>query len=231
MMPYFLWKNTDSRTMGLWLSQYPDRVRASERINSVSIPGRAGELVLTEGSNVYEPVRLVTRVQTVPTNDFDMLHDWLSGEGLVVFGSQPNRAWKARIQSEVAFGRISNSLLEASIQFDCEPFKRQFPAETDITMTASGSVVNIGNVEAYPVITITGSGDIVLTVNDKAFSIEDLSSKAVLDCDARMAVDNSGNNILESTDGDFPVLTVGTNTVSWTGTVTSVVITPRWRWR
>jgi phage-related protein len=28
---------------------------------------------------------------------------------------------------------------------------------------------------------------------------------------------------------DYPTLAVGANVVSWTGTVTSVTITPRWR--
>ena len=29
--------------------------------------------------------------------------------------------------------------------------------------------------------------------------------------------------------GEFPKLSAGTNQIAWTGTVTKIVITPRWR--
>ena len=229
--PYFIWQNTSSLTMGLWLSQYPDFVRPSERVSRITIPGRAGVLTVSEGSQVYEPISLTCRVQTTRDADADALQAWLSGRGLVIFGNQSTRAYMAHITEEVVFTKISNSLMEANIQFECEPFKRQYPAEADVVLSAAGTVTNPGNVEAYPVITIAGSGDIELTVNDGTFAIDDADTSVTLDCGARLAMGKDGENILERTSGEFPVLLAGNNAISWTGTVTSVTITPNWRWR
>ena len=229
--PYFIWQSISSLDMGLWLSQYPDFVRPTERVSQVVIPGRAGILTLSEGLQVYEPITLTCRVQALRTANAEALQGWLSGRGLVIFGNQPARAYMAHIMEEVVFTRISNVLMEAQIQFSCEPFKRQYPAEADITLSAAGTVTNPGNVEAYPVITITGSGDITLTVNDGTFEITDADTSVTLDCSARLAISNDGKNVLERTSGDFPYLLPGANAISWTGSVTSIVITPNWRWR
>lgn len=228
--PYFIWDNTSSLTMGLWLSQYPDFVRPLERVNRITIPGRAGVLTLSEGVQIYDPIQLTARVQTPRTANAEALQEWLSGSGLVIFGNQPTRAYKAQITEEVVFSKISNSLMEGLIHFECEPFKRKYPAEADIVLTSSDTVTNPGNVEAYPVITIAGSGDITLVVNSEEFSITDVDTSVTLDCSARLA-QTDGENVLQNTEGEFPVLLTGDNTVSWTGSVTSVTITPNWRWR
>lgn len=229
---YFIWKGFDSDQMNLWVSQYTDRVRAQERISPVTVPGRAGQFHLSEGTAIYEPITLTMRVQAeIDTADLETLNEWLSGEGLLVLGYEPNRCYKARIINEVAFGRRDNNTLEGQIQWQCEPFKRQYPAEKKIVLTAAGEVENKGTVPAYPVIKILGSGDIILTVNNEPFTIADVDTSVTLDSQSRIALDKDGGNCLESTAGKFPVLQRGANTISWTGTVTSVEITRNQRWK
>ena len=229
--PYFIWNNMNSTSKNLWLSQYPDDVRAAERQSVITVPGRPGALTIKEGDSVYDPVKLACRVQCKRSENSDVLSNWLCGSGLVVFGNQPTRARMAKITNEVRFVRISNDLKEASVIFECEPFKRAYPAESDITLTASTTELNnVGNVPAQPVIKINGSGDIVLTVNGNEFEVKDVTAQAILDCSARIATE-AGESILTQTSGIFPVLNVGNNSVSWEGAVSSVVITPNWRYR
>ena len=228
---YFIWNNTDSEQMGLWVSQFPDRKRGAERINTVTVPNRAGRFYLSEGTAIYEPVTLTIRVQCRWGVDLEAVNDWLSGEGILVLGTEPNKCYKARIIEEVAFGRITNDLLEGQIQFECEPFKMQYPAEPKITLTAAGTVTNKGNVPAYPVIKIMGSGSITFTCNSKTIAVTDVDTSVTLDSGAKIALDKDGGNFLEHTTGTFPVLQKGDNSISWTGTVTSVEITRNQRWK
>ena len=181
--------------------------------------------------DAFEPVKLTIQVQTVRRNNFDVLAEWLRGKGTLILGNQSDRAWEGQIIEEVAFNAISNDLCEANINIECKPFKRKYPKENAITLTSGGTVKNPGNVNAKPKISIAGSGNIGLTVNGNLFSITNVVDGVVLDCDARLALnDDETASVMEKTDGDFPVLIPGDNTVSWTGTVTSVTIEPRWRW-
>ena len=231
MYPYFIWNNVDSEQMGLWVSQYPDRVRGEERLTQVTVPNRAGRFYLSEGTAVYEPISIYIRAQCKWDVDLEVINDWLSGEGILVLGYEPNRCYKARIAQEVAFGKISNDLLEGQIRFECEPFKMQYPAEPKVTLTAAGTVTNKGNVPAYPVIKITGSGDITFTCNGKTIALNDVDTSVTLDSGAKIALDDLGNNFLANTVGTFPILQKGDNSISWTGSVTSVEITRNMRWK
>ena len=78
-----------------------------------------------------------------------------------------------------------------------------------------------------PTITIQGTGDIELTINNKTFEVVELESGRTytIDCHLKEAEDNLGNNILNNTAGDFPELQPGANTISYTGSITSLTIT------
>ena len=356
---YFIWNGKDSEQMGLWVSQYPDRVRAEERMTQVAVPSRSGRFYLSEGTAIYEPISIYIRVQCRADIDLEPLNDWLSGEGVLVLGYEPNRCYKARVIQEVDFGKISNDLLEGQIRFECDPFKKAYPTEKKITLTAhpdknvfnknatdtsngyvanaylahegaivpndpdldiseyipvranttytvnpvstsvficyydanhnyigegsypatwgefvsqtittptntayvrisvikekldetqlelgstatayepyvlicNGTVENKGTVPAYPVIKITGDGDISLTCNGIPFAITDMDTSVTLDSGARIALDDDGANCLEKTSGTFPVLQRGMNQIGWTGDVTSVEITRNQRWK
>ena len=100
--------------------------------------------------------------------------------------------------------------------------------ETPVTLTASGSVTGPNPFPALPLIEVTGSGDITLTVGDVDVGITGLENKITLDSETQNAYNGATNlnGIINAP--DFPVLREGANNISWTGTVTSVKITPRW---
>jgi phage-related protein len=53
--PYFIWKGTNSNTMGVVVRSYPPIVCPKERTQDRSVPGRPGSLTMLEGTDVYEP--------------------------------------------------------------------------------------------------------------------------------------------------------------------------------
>ncbi len=96
-------------------------------------------------------------------------------------------------------------------------------------MTSSGSITNPENYESQPYIKITGSGTVTLTINSKAYKINSISSYIELDSEFMSAYKGSTlcNNQIAFT--EFPLLQPGSNTISWTGSVSRIEIVPRWR--
>ena len=57
----FTWKGTSSSTKGIKLQEMPPIIRPQERVEHVTIPGRPGDVTLTEGDDIYE-----SYIQTIP---------------------------------------------------------------------------------------------------------------------------------------------------------------------
>ena len=156
---------------------------------------------------------------------------WLKGGGTVTFANRLGGYYKARIVNQIPFEKVlrGNPHCSFVVNFRCYPF---FFAEdvADITVTTSGAMVtNPGSVYSEPIITVTGSGDITLMVGTTIVELTDITSGIVLDCALREAY--LGSTLMnDHMTGEFPVLKPGMNAISWTGTVTKVVIQPNWRW-
>jgi len=235
MMPWFLWNNVDSRAMGLWVSQLPAPTRAAERVQEVTIPGRAGTLTLKEGENVHEGYVKECVVTAKSEADYHAILDWLRGDGQVVFSSEPDRVYWAHLAGEVKFDRVSHALKQATIPFYVHPHKGQYPPESDITMNASGSVRNPGNVAAMPILTLTftESCSVAVGENEMTFTAnvpegETAQEETItVDCDAELVTSN-GQLWDGKTEGNFLRMSPGDNTVTLTDC--TAVVKPRWRW-
>ena len=217
MLPWFLWKGIDSRTMGLWVTQIPAPTRPAERIKEVEIPGRAGTLTLKEGDNVHEAYVRECVITVLSDADFHSLANWLSGEGDAIFCNETDRVYKAHIAGEVKFDRISNSLKQATIPFYVHPHKGQYPPESDITLEESGTIYNPGNVESRPTFSLTFTTACTVAVGDKvmAFYHEGSTTEEtiVVDCDAELVTQNGelwGGKVY----GEFLRIVPGSNAVT-----------------
>lgn len=118
------------------------------------------------------------------------------------------------------------------LEFDCKPQRFLKSGETVVSRTSAGSISNPTMFAAKPLIKVTGSGNVTLTVGTYTVAISGISSYINLDCedqDAYKTASENQNNKVTITAGDsFPVLVPGSNAISWTGSVTKVEITPRW---
>lgn len=235
MQPWFIWKGESSIDYGLWISELPAPRRAAERVEEVTVPGRAGTLHLKEGDSVHEGYVRECVVTARADADFASILTWLSGSGDVIFSNEPEFAYDAEISGEVKFTREGNVLKKATIPFFVHPHKRQYPPETDITLTADGTVYNPGTVASRPLVavTLTGTasaeiGGVEMSFAAKVEEGETPTQETIfVDCDAQIITDSGG--IWEGTStGDFWTLVPGENEVDLTDC--TIVITPRWRW-
>ena len=231
MQPWFIWRGVDSRTMGVWVSAQNAPTRASERVNEVTIPGRAGSLTLREGPDCHEGYAKEITITVRSDADFQALTDWLRGDGEVVFSNEPNFAYFAHMAARVRFDRNGNSLKTATLAFWVHPHKGQYPPEPDITLSASGTIHNPGNVAARPVITVTFTGTGKVEIGDQEMTFTDTdtvnATTLVVDCDSEI-ITKSGAIWDGLYDQEFFTLPPGASTYALTGA--TAVIRPRWRW-
>ena len=119
----------------------------------------------------------------------------------------------------------------ATIKFKVQPFKYKLNEETTV-LTESGIVINSGLEESKPIIKITGTGTVEMMINDMAafiYTFPEDETEVVIDSEKQ---DAYLGNVLKNRNmtGEFPVLSVGENTISWNGEVTSITIDPKSRW-
>ena len=160
----------------------------------------------------------------------DAVAKWLRGSGTVRFANRPAGVYYARVCNQIPFDRIlrGNPQRSFTVTFRCKPFL-YLDSSADVTVTASGTTVtNPGAVDSEPLIKVYGSGDITLMVGTQIVELEDVSSQIFLDSEIQEAYKGT-TSMNSAMSGEVPKLLPGMNAISWTGNVTSIVITPRWR--
>ena len=230
MNDYFIWNGVDCRTKGIHVTDQPPITIPLERSTLTNVPGRPGSLTQLEGDDVYDDMILTATCFISDPAQIPAIAAWLKGSGTVTFANRTGGYYKARIANQIPFEKIlrGNPHCTFAVNFRCYPF---FYAEnvSDITITTSGTTItNPGSVYSEPIITVTGSGDITLMVGTTIVELTDVSGSIVVDSVLQEAY--KGTTLMnDHMSGDFPVLKPGLNGISWTGTVSQVIITPNWR--
>jgi len=231
MNDWFSWNGVRCTEYGIHVTEQPPITIPAERVTFTNVPGKSGSLTTLEGENVYDDMILTATCVISDPSRIPEIANWLKGSGTVTFATRDGGFYYARIANQISFEKIlrGNPHRSFSINFRCKPFWYQADVEP-ITLTASGTyITNPGNVASEPVITVTGYGEITLMVGMTIVELSDMSGSITLDTPLMEAYSGvtSMNNRMS---GEFPMLEPGLNAVSWSGSVSSVVIKPNWRY-
>ena len=228
---YFIWNGTNSNTKHIRVQDKTPIVRPEERVEHVTIPGRPGELTQVEGDDIYNSyIQTLTLIVDGKAN-VPAVEKWLRGDGYVTFDTQPDLKQRARVINAVTFSRQSHNLdyWVGEVQFYCEPIKRAV-SENTIDVTSSGtSIANAGDLPALPLLKVTGSGAVSVSCGGKTIVIENLTSGWVIDCENKWVL-ASGVPQYNAYTGDFPEIPVGGGTLTFTGSVSKIEVTPNRRY-
>ena len=116
----------------------------------------------------------------------------------------------------------------ATITFDCQPYMYE-ATDSVIILTATQTIVNPGSAEALPLVEVNGSGDVAFSVNGNEISITDMTANVPVYIDSETGYIYTAEGATTMT-GDCPVLDMGENTITIGEGITSLRITPHWRW-
>ena len=222
--------NSNTKT-GLAISKLPPITKPLMRATREEIDGRDGDIITQLGYSAYDKE---LEIGLYGTFDIDSIISFFNQSGTITFSNESDKYYNFTILDQIDY----ESLLKfrtATVKLHCQPFKYEV-GETAKTLTSGNNTVkNKGNIYSKPILSITGSGTISVSLNgNQIFSI-DLSEEddIVIDVENLEAYDPDDNSLLNRcVTGDYDdfKLLAGDNTVSLSGTITSASLTHYSRW-
>lgn len=229
MYQYFTFKGINSLDMGVVMLKAPSIYKPTKRVNEIQIAGRNGSL--HEDTNTYENYTKEAECHVMDKSQIDKVCEWLTGYGEVTFSSEPDKVYRAFIKNQIPFNNILVNLNDFLVQFDCFPFKYSVNrADEEKTLTAPTTIYNQGTIYSEPTITIYGTGNVTLMINEKGYTISGIDGYVTINSEMQEVYKGNTNKNNSYSAMDFPRFEVGANEISWTGNVTRVEITPMWRY-
>lgn len=217
---------------GILITKRPSIPSPKRRITNVVVPGRNSSLKFDE--NTYEDITIAVECSLKEgslTNKIDDIKGWLIGigESSLIFDFQPDRKYIAQVVNTIDFTQAYKCFSKFIIIFNCQPFKYSVN-NSSINLIAAGKLNNIGTIYSEPIIKIIGNGDINLNIQSQTIKLKGITEHIILDSIQQNSYNQIGENLNSKVTGEFPVLYIGDNSISWSGNVSKVEITPNWRW-
>lgn len=238
MRNYIVLNNQNSNEItGLLIQNLPPISQPKIRTQIEEIDGRDGDIITKLGYSAYN--KEIT-IGLYGDYDVDQVIAYFTNNqsGQVTFSNEIDKYYNYEILEQIDFERLIR-YKTATVTFHIQPFKYSNVESLKsfaITSQTSINIRNTGNYVSKPLITITGTGTINLSLNNEQLFVIDLgetSTQIALDI-ANMNAYNPTNNVFmnRSVTGNYDnfVLNVGLNTISWTGTITQITINNYSRW-
>lgn len=220
---------TSSDSLGIYVDYLPPMPMAEQKYTDFNV---GEDEIKTTPDDVFNNITYQIRFYTfLPENlnDSDIKAFCLNKTTLTL-SRFPGYYFKIRKASlQAVDGTNTSKRIDYVLSLVLAPFKYSTDNQ-QITLTAGDTISNPHTRYSKPLFEITGTGDIKLTVNDVDFTVSGLTSGQTIYIDSTRHITYSGSTLLTGkTNGQYPLLNIGSNTVSWTGTITSVKYNGNWR--
>lgn len=231
-MNYVIQNGKDSREIkGLLISELPAISKPAVRTDITEIDGRDGDIVSVLGYSAYDKHMTIGLFGDY---DIDEIIPFFSTSGTVTFSNEPERYYRYQIINQIDFARLVR-FRTAEVVYHVQPFKYSTIETVKKFSKPSGSITvrNNGNYISRPVIEITGTGTITLSLNGlQLFNIEMGTNSAVTIDTENMEAYNGSVLMNRNVQGDYDAfaLNVGVNDVVVSGTVSSISFKNYSRW-
>lgn len=231
-MGVIIFNNKSSADCRIQVAHPPGYAYPERDYTITHIPGRNGDIIQDNGC--YKNVERTYEVSfDAPNEDFatyaNAVSAWLhstTGYARLEDSYEPNYYRMATYQESNIFENLYNQAGTATIVFECKPQRFLKTGDNTITIQNSLTIMNPTGFEAYPLFKVIGTSG-VLTVNGDSITFSSIDDFVMLDCELQDAYKETTNKN-STVSGTFPVLKPGSNTISWTGDISSVTMKPRW---
>ena len=236
MRNYIILNGINSNTLtGLLISKLPPITKPKQRTQTEEIDGRDGDIVTTLGYGAYDKT---IDIGLYGEYDLEDIMTYFNGKGTVTFSNEEDKYYNYQIVDQIDFDRLIR-FRTAKVKMHVQPFKYSAVESIrtfNITNQQQITINNSGNYTAKPLISITGSGTINLSVNGYEVLVIELGETATtitIDTANMEAYNQNTSQLMNrSVTGDYDnlYLNAGSNTISWTGTITQIQIQNYSRW-
>ena len=234
--PYVIINGVNSTTItGLLVTDLGVISKPLVRTLVEEVDGRDGDIVTPLG---FSATDRVIKIGLTTNYDIDEVINYFNSEGVITFSNEPDKYYRFAIYEQIDFERLIR-FKTAEVTLHLQPFKfsvDEKAQETTIsTSPATVNVYNSGNYYARPIIKITGSGDVTVSLNNSqvlALALGSSSRTIIIDCEQMNAYaeDNTLLNRLVTGNYDNIKIAVGANAFTLSGSVTKFIIDKFSRW-
>lgn len=222
MKPYFIYREKNSRDMGISILKLPPRIKPERRGEIINVPGRDG--FLFESDDAYNNKTLEIECTFIPPegntqNQIDaMIMDilvWLDGNGKLIFSDYPGYYYEATIINSIPIERLFKRYRRFMVSFEVQPFSKSLIPSQIEKQTLEEEIFNVKTYyETSLKINLQATGNIEIHINDNIMHFNDIESPLVIDGELMNVTDELGVNMNNHMVGDFPKLKPGNNTIS-----------------
>lgn len=164
----FTFNDVKSYEMGVVFKSTDRTLLPSKRVTQYTIPGKSGTYDIEDG---YENREISCELSFVGTNAqyagvrtrARALAGWLSGEGLLVFDDEPEKAYSAKIISGVSIEQVAVTG-RCGVKFLCKPFAESLSynqqEKRSVSLPHTETVNVTGSQETDCLIYVTARGTI-----------------------------------------------------------------------
>ena len=231
----FVWNDISSEYYGVWVENPVEIPMTQRRAEKQTVVGSAKVLHVLEGDAV-EPVTATLDCVLRDGYDFGELNAWLQGAGVLRLPGDELHCRRAYLSKAIDLAKVIRARGDRrfTLTFDCEGWRYHWPIDNTIDVESGHRVINQGSALSEPLIYLTmdGSGDGELDVGDCVVRLDSYAGTVALDCDAHMAYDADSGDLLSGIvrrEGDWPTIPIGTTVIRYSGGITGLKLTPRWR--
>lgn len=228
MYGFTLNNTVTSVSLGLRLAAPVAIPAAIRAVDDIKVEGRAGTLTRFTG---WEDTELDLEL-AVPIRggceQYWAAANHLTNAQTIAFTGEPGVYRKVKHCEVSELRRALSGWGFFSTHLTCQPFTYLTEGLKPVTLTASGTITNPGLLDADPVITITGTGALSLTINSIIHHVNSPAGQVTLDSE-RLLAHAHGKVQTDALTGPFPAFKPGLNRVTLGAGISKVVIVANWR--
>lgn len=227
---YLRYNEKNSSDFNVFISGESTYSTPARDIETIVVPGRNGTLSISNNRFNNVQITYPAFIVTEFSKNFAAMKAWLNsstGYSMLTDTYDLEHFRLARYSAELdpkmdQFNRHGTF----EIYFDCDPRRFLKRGNKPVSVSSGASLKNPTLYDSNPLIDVVGSGTIGINGVSVAVSA---SGETIIDCETQEAYygSTSRNSDITLTNGVFPKMIPGTNTITYSG-FTSVKITPRW---
>ncbi|HAT4306753.1 TPA: phage tail protein [Clostridium perfringens] len=232
-MFYFIFNNKKNTDLGIKVVKRPNIPIPERNIELKSLKGRDGSL--TRDYKTYNDIKISVSLNFISgENDFinkgAKIADWLYNitDNKLIFSDNDKFYYKVKKIECKDIERSLKVIGKFTVTFVCDPYK-YYIDNNEVQITNSSEINSpMLVVDSEPLISISGSGNINLIINDKRIVLENVEeiltiNSSILECYKEK------ENLNYKMSGEFPILKRGKNIINVEGNVKNIKIKPNWR--
>ena len=219
---------------GIYVASRPHIPSPERRVTYIDVPGMDSRLRRDEGTYGDITISVECSFLGDPVPKISAIKGWLlsAGEADLTFSHILGRKYLAQVVNSIDFEIVLKITSHFVILFNCQPF--QYATDNSPIMVSESMILtNPGTVKSLPIIKVTGSGAGDLTINGDSVSFSNIDGNVILNSEIQETYKDTGTELISKNStktGDYPMLLPGDNAISFSGGITSLEITPNWRW-